>query len=174
MLVTFSYRALALVSAYMLLAALKNELFPTATLLGGTNPHVSMITTYLLQAKRGSNEGSFLAQWRVWQQVDELVMVAGVACIVGNMLLGLRRPALRVVALLQLIYLLFLARGGVTFAYYMIPLIPLLTLNVALLAHYVISLVARLPWWINRAPARWMTPVVVLTAIALLLPCDCG
>ena len=43
---------LPLFSGYVLLAALKNGLFPTGTLLGGTNPHVSLIATYLQQAAR--------------------------------------------------------------------------------------------------------------------------
>jgi hypothetical protein len=171
-LITFSYLALALVSAFVLLAALKNELFPTGTLLGGTNPHVSMIATYLQQAGRGTIQGSFLAQWGFWQHADQLLMVAGVIAMAGNLLLGRRRPALRVVTLLPLIYLLFLARGGVTFGFYVIPLLPLLALNVALFAHRVIALVARVSWWANLAPARWMVPVVILTSITLLLPYD--
>ena len=38
-------------------------------------------------------------------------MVAGVVAMAGNLLLGRRRPALRVVALLPLLYFLFLAPG---------------------------------------------------------------
>ncbi|HKC73005.1 MAG TPA: glycosyltransferase family 39 protein, partial [Chloroflexota bacterium] len=173
-LITFSYLALALVSAFVLLAALKNELFPTGTLLGGTRPHVSMITTYLQQAGRGTIQGSFLEQWGFWQHADGLLMVAGVIAMAGNLLLGRRRPALRVVTLLLLIYFLFLARGGVTFAYYVIPLVPLLALNVALLAHSVISLVARVPWCANLVLARWIAPAAIVTCMALLLPYDMG
>ena len=62
----------------------------------------------------------------------------------------------------------FLARGGVTLAYYVLPLLPLLALNVALLAHGVIALVTRVSWWANLAPARWMAPVVLLTAFVVM------
>jgi hypothetical protein len=172
MLITFSYLALALFSAYVLLATLKNELFPTGTLLGGTNPHVSMIGTYLQQAARGSIQGSFLGQWRFWQHADGLLMVAGVVGMAGNLLLGRRRSPLRMVALLLLIYLLFLDRGGVTFDYYVLPLVPLLALNVALLLHRLLVLVARVPWWAHCALARWIAPVAIFTCWALLVPYD--
>jgi hypothetical protein len=52
---------------------------------------------------------------------------------------------------------LFLARGGVTFAYYVIPLLPLLALNLALLVHSVIALAAltvRVSTWLNTSQTR--------------------
>jgi 4-amino-4-deoxy-L-arabinose transferase-like glycosyltransferase len=139
--VLFCYLALALVSSYVLLALLKNELFPTGTLLGGTNPHVSMITTYLQQAGRGSNGGSFLEQWDAWRKDDGLLLLGGMVAIAGNLLVSRWQPRIRIVPLLPLIYLLFLARGGVTFAYYIIPLLPFLALNVAIFLYYALRFI---------------------------------
>jgi hypothetical protein len=170
LLIVFSYVTIALVSTYVLYAELKNELFPTGTLLGGNNPHVSMITTFTQQVGRGSAQGSFLAQWRGWVKRDALLVVGGVVSSFGNLVLSWRRPALRVLALLLLIYLAFLARGGVTYDFYVIPLLPLLALNIAVGAYSIIALVAEVPWWANRTLAGWTAPVLILTCTALLLP----
>ena len=172
MVTVFGYLAVALPSLFVLAALLKSELFPSGTLLGGSNPHVSMIETYFLQAGRGSNQGSFGEQWTFWQHTDRLLMLSGVASIAANLAIGWRRPMYRVVALSPLIYLLFLARGGVTFAYYIIPLIPLLALSIALCAHHLISLVAHARWWRRWTVAPWMAPAVALIALVVLLPSD--
>lgn len=172
MMTVFGYLAVAIPSLFVLAAALKNELFPSGTLLGGSNPHVSMIETLFLQAGRGSNQGSFIEQWTFWQHTDGLLMLGGIASIAVNLLIGRRRPVYRVVALSPLIYLLFLSRGGVTFAYYIIPLIPLLALGIALCAHQLISLVAQTRWWWRWTAAPWMAPTVALIALAVLLPPD--
>ncbi len=171
-LIMFGYVTLALGSTYVLYAELKNELFPTGTLLGGNTPHVSMLTTLLGQVGRGSSQGSFGAQWRGWLEGDALFMVGGLISVAGNLVLGWRRPVLRVLALLPLIYLVFLARGGVTFGFYVIPLLPLLALNIAVFAYLVIALVLQVPWWANRALTRWITPAMILICIALFLPHD--
>lgn len=186
--VVFSYTALAVISIYALLAALKNELFPTGTLLGGTNPHVSMITTYLSQAGRGSNEGSFLEQWGFWRQSDSLMIVGGVVSVAGNIVFGRRHPPLRVIPLLAISYFAFLARGGVTFAYYVIPLLPILALSIALFAYHIVRIfaqapawtVARLPWriavrtiwWAGVPVPRFVSAVVIFVVIALFPPSD--
>jgi hypothetical protein len=175
LLIAFGYLVIAVVSTFILLAALKNELFPTGTLLGGSNPHVSLITTFLSQAGRGSGEGSFGEQWGFWQRTDALLMITGTASIAANMLLSRLKaapPGLRLVELLPLMYLAFLLRGGVTFAHYIIPLIPFLALNLALCAYNVVSLGALIPWRSNLDPARWLVPPFMLLAMALLLPFD--
>jgi 4-amino-4-deoxy-L-arabinose transferase-like glycosyltransferase len=173
MVAVFTYLAVAIPSTFVLLAMLKNELFPSGTLLGGHNPHVSMIETFLSQAGRGTQQGSFMQQWTFWQHVDGLLMLAGIASVVGNLALSWRGPAYyRVVALAPLLYLALLARGGVTLGYYVIPLIPLLALNIALCAHRALSLVSQAPWWRRRNMMRWIAPAVALVALSMLLPQD--
>lgn len=168
----FGFLAIAIPSTFVLFAALKNELFPSGTLLGGYNQHVSMIETYFSQAKRGSSEGSFVQQWTFWQHVDELLMVVGVASIAGNLIIGWRRPVYRVVALMPVFYFMLLARGGVTFAYYIIPLIPLLAISITLCAHGILSLVAQASWWRRWTVTPWTAPVLALVALSVLLPQD--
>ncbi|HEX8732458.1 MAG TPA: glycosyltransferase family 39 protein [Ktedonobacterales bacterium] len=172
MVTVFGYLTIALPSLFVLAAALKNELFPSGTLLGGSNPHVSMIETFFLQAGRGSNQGSFEEQWTFWQHTDGLLILGGLATIAANLVIGWRRPVYRVIALLPLIYLLFLARGGVTFAYYIIPLIPLLALSIALCVYEVIAFIARARWWRQWTVGSWMAPAVALIALVALLPSD--
>src|SRR5262249_28390689 len=73
----------ALVSLYPLMAVLKNELFPTGTLLGGTAPHVSLLATLQFQALRGKDGGvlsfssSFWQQTRSWVHDYPVLVVAG-------------------------------------------------------------------------------------------------
>lgn len=170
MVAVFGYVAIAVPSLFVLAALLKDEFFPSGTLLGGYNPHVSMLDTLFLQAGRGSNQGSFIEQWMLWQSEDGLLTLVGAASIVGNLIIGQRRAVYRVVALLPLIYLAFLARGGVTFAYYIIPLIPLLALSLALCAHKIVAFVARAPWWRRWTVSPWISPVMVLITLAVLAP----
>jgi 4-amino-4-deoxy-L-arabinose transferase-like glycosyltransferase len=172
MVAVFGYLAVALPSTFVLVAALKNELFPSGTLLGGSNPHVSMLDTYLLQAGRGSNQGSFIEQWTFWAHQDGFLMFAGVTSLVINLIMGRRQPVYRIVALAPLLYFIFLARGGVTFAYYIIPLIPLLALSIALCAHQLILFIAQVPWWRRVTAASWITPIIALAALVVLLPQD--
>lgn len=147
-LIVFTYVAVALVSLFPLVALLKGELFPSGTFLGGSNQHVSMITTFLQQAGRGSDQGSFSRQWGAWWGSDAVFMFAGMVALGANLLLGLRNPSARILALITLSYWLFLARGGVTLEYYLLPLIPLQALNIALLSHAVSQ---RLTVWLARS-----------------------
>lgn len=138
-LLVFSYVGLGIVSIFVLVAALKNELFPSGTLLGGSAPHVSMIQTFQSQVSRGGIQGSFLGQWETWTRDDILMTVAGLLCTAGNLYLYRKKPVAHVAALLSAIYFLFLARGGVTFAYYIIAVLPLFALNIALMADIAVS-----------------------------------
>jgi 4-amino-4-deoxy-L-arabinose transferase-like glycosyltransferase len=170
MTIVFGYISVAMVSTFLLLAFLKGELFPTGTLLGGSNPHVSLLTTFLSQAQRGSGQGSFLEQWGFWQQDDAFLMLAGVAAMGCNILFGWRKPVLRIVALLALFYLVFLARGGVTFTYYLIPAIPLLVLNITLLIDTIVVAIAQAPWHAYHIPTRMVAPAAFLLLLLWLIP----
>jgi hypothetical protein len=138
--VAFTYTCVGLLSAFVLLAVLKGELFPYQPragflykiFLGGSHPHVSLITTFLSQAGRGSNGGSFAQQWQIWWHDDAAFLLAGSISLVVVILISRRRSNIRVVPLMALLYALFLARGGVTLEYYILPLIPLIALNITL------------------------------------------
>jgi hypothetical protein len=171
-LIVFSYTCVALVSLFLLLAALKGELFPFGTVLGGSHQHVSLIETLLYQAGRGSNEGSIARQWASWWRDDRLLMVAGMVTLTGNLWLGWRKPLVRLIALLTLVYWMFLSRGGVTLAYYILPILPLQALNVALFAFTVVPATVQARWRSRRAPPTWLAPAVLILAMVLIIPHD--
>jgi 4-amino-4-deoxy-L-arabinose transferase-like glycosyltransferase len=170
--ILFTYICLSLGSAFVLLALLKGELFPTGTPLGGSEPHVSLIGSLAQQVARGSSQGSLATQWGVWWRADALFMLASMLAIAGNLFLSRRNPWLRVVSLLALSYWLFLARGGVTFAYYLLPLIPLQALNIALFAHAIARAVSRaIKPAVVRPHMAWLQHGYAATTVALLLIC---
>jgi 4-amino-4-deoxy-L-arabinose transferase-like glycosyltransferase len=76
----------ACVSLYILMAILKGELFPVHTLLGGSRPHVSLITTLLWQASRSKDGGIMDIHSRFWQTAhvwvndEPLLVIGGTFC----------------------------------------------------------------------------------------------
>ena len=129
-----------ILSAYPLFAVTKGELFPTGTLLGGSNPHVSLIGTVFYQGSRGKDGGLFSLKsmfWYrtlIWIQDDPLNVVGGSVCaILTTPLIFIKKY--RLIATMGLTTLLlwaFTARGGVVLDFYLIPLIPMLALNFGL------------------------------------------
>jgi 4-amino-4-deoxy-L-arabinose transferase-like glycosyltransferase len=168
-LVVFSYCSIALISSFVLFAALKGELFPTDTFLGGSNPHVSLISTLAQQAGRGSDAGSFPQQWAAWWHADEIFMIAGLVGLAGTVLMSWRWLDIRAVPLMALLYGLFLARGGVTLSYYLLPLIPLLALAVALTVYGATEAAAAAVAWITARSRAVILPVLVPVLILPLL-----
>jgi 4-amino-4-deoxy-L-arabinose transferase-like glycosyltransferase len=168
--IVFIYASLALVSLYFLLALLKGELFPTGTLLGGSQPHVSLIATFEEQGARGADQGALVRQWAVWWNDDPIFMALASASLAGNLLLSWRVRATRVVALLAFSYWLFLARGGVTLAYYLLPLIPLGSLNVAVFLHTLLSEAAKRLPRVRFSPGPWAAQAILLAVTLLLMP----
>lgn len=172
LLLVFSYTALGAISIFVLVAALKNELFPTGTLLGGSTPHVSMLATFASQASRGGEQGNFLQQWQTWSNSDVVITVGGVISIVANLIVYRDRALRQTLALAGAIYFLFLARGGVTFAYYIIVMLPLLAINIALLADLAVTrLIEESQSVFAPLAARRKTPDVVAlaTLVAVLM-----
>jgi 4-amino-4-deoxy-L-arabinose transferase-like glycosyltransferase len=129
---------LAVFSLYFLMAALNGELFPTGTLLGGSSAHVSLLETLHYQTSRGKDGGlldpgsSFWQVFAEWAQEEPFLVVGGTVCALLSVLLAWRRPMAGVIGLLTLSLWLFLARGGEVIGFYLVPLLPLLALNVAL------------------------------------------
>lgn len=138
-LLVFTYVTLGIVSLFVLVALLKNELFPSGTLLGGTEPHVSMLQTFSAQASRGGQQGSFGQQWQTWTNADFFIMLGGIGSMVANFFFYRKKAWALLIALMPLFYLLFLGRGGVTFAYYIIVALPLFALNISLFADIAIT-----------------------------------
>lgn len=168
-LLVFSYVALGLVSIFILVAALKNELFPTGTLLGGSAPHVSMIQTFQSQVSRGGAQGSFFGQWQTWTHDDILMMLGGLVSTAANLYLYRKRPVTQVAALLAAIYFLFLARGGVTFAYYIIGVLPFFAINIGLLLDIGVSELIEVSQGQSPSRSTYFGPVRLASLMALLM-----
>jgi hypothetical protein len=150
------------VSWYPLMAILKDELFPTGTLLGGNNPHVSLLGTLQFQASRGNDRGLLDLQsnfWHlvtIWARDEPMLVVVGSACAV-LLLPMLLRPSYRVMGIMSLTTLslwAFLGRGGEIIGFYLVPLLPLLALNIALMLGLVGDGLDALSVWAARLRAR--------------------
>ncbi len=129
----------SLVSLYPLMAILNNELFPAGTLLGGTAPHVSLIGSLFYQASRGKDAGlfslssEFWMQTKAWMQGDPILVIAGSFCAILSVLMMKWQRLIGVMGAMTLSLWAFFARGGIVFNFYIVPLLPLLALNVSLL-----------------------------------------
>jgi endoglucanase len=134
--------AISLVSFFILLAFLKDELLPPGMLWSSTAPHVSLLDTYMWQVSRGGNgsilspTGQFRQAFSQWSEADPLLVLGGIADAAIGLLLFRSHPALGGVSLMALTYLLFLARGGVVLYYYILPVLALLAVVLGLVQGY--------------------------------------
>lgn len=128
----------SIVSLYPLMAILKNELFPSGTLLGGTAPHVSLLGTLQFQASRGKDGGFFNLNSLFWQQTKSwlhdypILVGAGSLCAILSVLVIQKHRLPGIMGLLTLSLWVFLGRGGEVIGFYIVPLLPLLALNIGL------------------------------------------
>ncbi len=89
-LVPFIYIVIAVCSGFVLMAVLKDELFPyTWHLPWDTHPHLSMLDTFVGQAQRGQTGGSFNFSWDTWLENDTFFIVCSVAAPLFNLIYGL-------------------------------------------------------------------------------------
>jgi endo-1,4-beta-D-glucanase Y len=125
----------AIVSAYVLMAALKGELFPAVTQAGEQAAHVSLLETLAEQAARGRDGGILEGGsqfWQVaagWAAQEPLLIVGGTAAAILSVLLMRWRPEAGAAGLVSLSLWLFIGRGGVVLPFYAVPLLPLLAVN---------------------------------------------
>jgi hypothetical protein len=125
-------------SSYFLLAILKGELFPTGTWLGGAHEHVSLLGSLVYQTGRDKDAGlfdlnsNFWVAVRNWRPEEPLLLFGGTAGTLISLLLFYWRRLVGVLGLATLSLWAFLGRGGVTLPFYLVPLLPLLALNLGL------------------------------------------
>src|SRR5260221_372149 len=166
-LVTFIYAVIALGSGFVLMAALKNELFPYSWHLPWDHhPHLSLIDTYITQVGRGQQQGSIKASWKAWVQGDPLLVLVGFAAPAFNFLTAWWNRKGLFLALFAALYWILLLRGGVVFAFYIIPLIPIIALNL------VFALVTLTRWITKLVRFELVGVVLVLGALLALVPYD--
>ncbi len=125
-----------IVGFYFLYATLKGELFPAGTYFGGTNDHVSLLGTLKFQASRGKisifEPGSTF--WSIagsWKRDDPIFVIMGAISTVLTLLVGIKHKGSRYLGLLASCYWLFLLRGGLVLEFYLVPLIPFISLTTA-------------------------------------------
>ncbi len=137
---TFKWIAVCglLISFYGLYALLKKEFFPIG-FLGNQTPHVSLLNTLKDQYSRGGGgiidmqKSTFWNDMSVWINEDPLIILLGALATFLNLVAGIWDKNFRIISLFSLSYWLFLMRGGLVIEFYVIPLIPLLALNIGFL-----------------------------------------
>lgn len=174
-----------IVSLYILMATLKGELFPTGTLLGGIAPHVSLLGTLQFQASRGKDGGlldlhsSFWQFVKVWARDDPILVVGGGLCAIFSVFVVKTQRLMGIMGLATLSLYAFLGRGGEIIGFYLVPLLPLLALNVGLVLGFAIkglrSSLARLPGiTMARVVELVMVGLCVLSLVAAYTSPDLG
>jgi len=161
-------------SWYPLYAALKNELLPAGESLlfvvqGSTNATTSLTEALKWQATRGGGGALNLDNefWQLvrgdWMPRDALLVLGGAAAAGLNLVRALvgsrvgRRQGLAV-ALLGLLPLAYMGRGGVVFDFYILAAIPFLCLNLA----FATTLLA------SRVRFGFPQPIAILLGSALV------
>jgi hypothetical protein len=154
-------------SLYVLMALLKGEFFPAGTMLGGHHRHVSLLCSLEWQTSRrpfdASSAFSFVA--RGWAHTEPLLVVGGTAAAAVAVIVFRRRRVLSMVGWTVLSLWIFLGRGGVVLAFYLVPLLPLLALSIALVLDEATTFVRQ------RAPARLAGPAVACVVAAATAAC---
>ncbi|GIW59834.1 MAG: hypothetical protein KatS3mg087_0900 [Patescibacteria group bacterium] len=171
--VLWSVTLATLLGLYVTYAFMKNELFPSGSILGGQGDHVSLIETLRFQAQRegGGNilnpsQSQFWQRFfQVWSENDPLLIYGGLFATLANLLLGFRNLHAAFLALLTLSFILFLGRGGLVLDFYIIPLLPMLALNLTYLLH---TLIYPLLLFTRNFSIRTLS--YALTLLFLILP----
>lgn len=131
--------SLVLISLYPLYALLKGELFPSGTFLGGSHPHVSLITTTLQQGGRGSfafpweHQSAFYTNLQEWLARDPWIIIIGSICLLASMILNERYREIKAIALTAILEILFLARGNLVIDFYILAVLPLLAMIIGIM-----------------------------------------
>ena len=137
--VTFS---IFMISLYPLYALIKGEFFVYGEFLGGDVPHVSLLES--LQFQAGRSQGFFWESTSAfrrnlegaWLQTDFLYILLGVVVApLVNFLFFRKYKWTGFVSMMVLIYVVYLMRGQVL-DWYIIPLIPLASINIAVLLRH--------------------------------------
>ena len=164
--VAFAYTMLAVASAFVLLALLKGELFPQDFFPWDHSQHLSLLATFIGQTQRTQSQGSFAQSFSNWWYADKLLMAAGILAIAFNLLVGWWNRKQLLLALLAISFWFLLIRGGVVLSFYLIPLIPLLAINVAMAIHTMANWASRLVHF------DLVRPLLIFGVIAAIVPYD--
>jgi 4-amino-4-deoxy-L-arabinose transferase-like glycosyltransferase len=167
-LVVFAYITISLASFFVLLALLKGELLPTGVLPWDNHAHPSLIGTLIAQITRPIGD-QFIApnlsmSWATWTRVDSPLIFASIGAVALNLIMGWWNRLLWVPAFLALSYWLFLLRGGTVYPFHIVPLLPLMALNIAL------AINAPLKWTTTHVGFDLARALLIFTIIGALIP----
>jgi endo-1,4-beta-D-glucanase Y len=102
----------------------------------------------LEQVGRGKNlpfwdqRSDFMFNMSQWYGKDKYLVIAGATASAIVSVLAIWFTYFRIPALLGIVFWIFLLRGGVVIDFYIIPLIPIMALNIGLLLDYVFALLS--------------------------------
>ena len=176
----WTFAALATISTYFLYATLNNELLPSHFDFDLNTPpadHVSLLYTIWWQLHR--SQGSILDRhsyfWtivNIWLFRDTFILIAGLVATGINFLLGIQdrkqNRGYLIAALLAASYTFYIARGSQMLEFYVVPLIPFLSINLGLLASRLLSPLQRARWNFFSFTAQGI--FVIMLCGALLSP----
>ena len=141
-LVAFIYSVSAIGSLFILMAVLKGELLPTGWLPWDQHQHTSLVATYLGQVQRGQSQGSILSSFLAWTYLDYFFVFFSIATTLFNLIAGWWNRKYLLISLFALSYWVLFMRNGVTFPFYIIPLLPFCAINIALAIHLIVKWLA--------------------------------
>ncbi len=124
-------------SSYFMLAIIKGELLPAPIGPDGFPERISLLDSLRLQASRGDfawpwePNSSFIVNVKSWAQKDVMAIIYGSFATVATLIIGIKKENFRVLGLIIVAQVLFLARGKIVLDLYITPLIPFLALAVA-------------------------------------------
>jgi 4-amino-4-deoxy-L-arabinose transferase-like glycosyltransferase len=135
----------SIISLYPLYALLRSELFPSDFFHHSTSTqHVSLIGT--LQFHLGRDGGSIFDPsnshfWqhfhKIWFTNEPFTLLFGTIATLCNLFLLFRSRYSFLLSTFSLIMIAFLMRGGIVLDFYILPLLPLLILNISYFAWYI-------------------------------------
>jgi endo-1,4-beta-D-glucanase Y/4-amino-4-deoxy-L-arabinose transferase-like glycosyltransferase len=146
---------ICVISVYFLYAFLKGEFFPQG-FGGSNNEHVSLLTTLYNQFMRGraqpfwSHSSDFYQNFSGWVYKDPFTILGGAVATVLSLILSIKRRDLLIPGLLSLLFWFFLVRGKLVLEFYIIPLIPLLAINMGVVFGHLVKYLLSTPVWLWR------------------------
>jgi endoglucanase len=110
---------------------------------------------------------SFWYGMRIWISEDPFIMYFGVLSTIINLIIGIKNFAARVAGMLTLLFWIFLMRGGLVIEFYIVPIIPLLALNIALLGWYMQKFLSRISYIrvFRNVPALALCVGVIISSL---------
>lgn len=163
-LIAFLYIVLALVSVYALFALLKGELLPASAPSGGTTPHASLLATFLQTFQAPGPQAPFRESWGTWMQVDPILVTTGLIAMFLNILGGIVNRVRLLVALFTVSFCFFWLSSGTVYAFAILPLLPLLALNIVLALDHLLR------WLTGRVSFRLVPALLLFILIGALIP----